>query len=309
MMAVRIHAYGDASVLRYEDAPIPEIGSDEVLVKVWAAAVNPIDWKIRRGLLKGALNHCLPLTLGWDVSGTIAHKGLLVSRFQVGDAVFSRPDIARDGGYAEYVAVRTDEVAWAPQKIALERAAGIPLAALTAWMCLFEKAKLRSGQSVLIHAASGGVGTFAIQLAKIAGAYVLGTTSAANIDLVKSLGADEVIDYRSEDFSTKVKDIDVVLDAVGGDVQRKSWGVLRKGGVLVSIVEPPPETVAQQRGMLGQYAFVAPNGARLEELAGLVDAGKLKVIVEREFRLSEAAAAHALSEAGHVRGKIILRIA
>jgi NADPH:quinone reductase-like Zn-dependent oxidoreductase len=226
----------------------------------------------------------LPLIPGWDVAGTIESVGALVTRFKANDRVFSRPDIARNGAYAEYIAVRSDEVAPAPHSIPLEHAAGIPLAALTAWMALFEKSDLRTGQSVLIHAASGGVGTFAVQLAKLAGARVIGSTSSRNIDLVKSLGADEVTDYRSEDFSAKVKDIDVVFDTVGGDIQTQSFGVFRKGGVLVSIVSPPDAAVAQQHGVVAKHAFVIPNGARLQELAGLVDASKLKVRSTRRPR-------------------------
>lgn len=309
MKAIRFYNYGDSNVLKYEDVPIPEIGPGEVLIKVHAAGVNPVDWKIREGYLKSFLPYQLPLIPGWDVAGTIASVGALVTRFKASDLVFSRPDIARNGAYAEYIAVRTDEVAPAPRSIPLEHAAGIPLAALTAWMALFEKADLRAGQSVLIHAASGGVGTFAVQLAKLAGARVIGTTSSRNIDLVKSLGADEVIDYCSADFTTRVKDVDVVFDTVGGDTQTKSFGVLRKGGVLVSIVNPPDASVAQQHGVVAKHAFVIPNGARLQELAGLVDAGKLKVIIEKEFPLSEAKAAQDFNQTGRTRGKIILRVA
>jgi len=309
MKAIRFHNYGDSGALKYEDVPIPEIGPPEVLIKVHAAGVNPVDWKIREGYLQSFLPYHLPLIPGWDVAGTVASAGALVTRFNAGDQVFSRPDISRNGAYAEYIAVRTDELALAPGSIPLEHAAGIPLAALTAWMALFDKADLRAGQSVLIHAASGGVGTFAVQLAKLAGARVIGTTSGRNIDLVKSLGADEVIDYLSEDFSTRVKDVDVVFDTLGGDTQTKSFSVIHKGGVLVSIVDPPDTSVAQQHGVVAHHAFVVPNGARLQELAGLVDAGKLKVIIEKEFPLSEAKAAQDFNQTGRTRGKIILRVA
>ena len=181
MKAIRFHTYGDSSVLKYEDVPIPEIGPGEVLIKVHAAGVNPVDWKIRKGYLQGFLPYQLPLIPGWDTAGTVARAGALVTRFNASDQVFSRPDIARDGAYAEYIAVRTDEVASAPRSIPLEHAAGVPLAALTAWMALFDKANLRADQSVLIHAASGGVGRFAVQLAKLAGARVIGTTSPAKV--------------------------------------------------------------------------------------------------------------------------------
>src|SRR6185437_13500671 len=202
MKAVRIHSYGDANVLQYEDAQVPQILPDEVLIKVHAAGVNPVDWKIRKGGYRGgALTFPMPFILGWDVAGTVEQAGSLVSRLKPGDKVFAKTDGMRNGAYAQYIAVRAHEVAFAPKNISLEEAAGIPLAGQTAWVGLFEKGNLQEGQSVLIHAGSGGVGSFAIQLAKAAGAYVLTTTSKANINMVKSLGADEVIDYHAEDFS------------------------------------------------------------------------------------------------------------
>ncbi len=309
MKAVRIHQYGDVDVLKYEDAPVPEIGLDEVLIKVHSAAVNPVDWKVRKGLLKERRPYSLPLILGWDLSGTIERVGTLVNRLKVGEKVFSRPDLGRDGSYAEYVVVRGDEVAPAPKSLPLEQAAGVPLAALTAWMALFEQANLRSGQSVLIHAASGGVGTFAVQLAKLVGAHIIGTTSARNIELVKSLGADDVIDYRSVDFSTKVANVDVVLDAIGGETQRKSLRVLKRGGFLTSIAGPVDPALAHEFGVRTAWDLVRGNGARLQEIASLIDGGKLKVIIEKELPLAEIKAAHELSETNRVRGKIILRVA
>lgn len=308
MKAIRIHKYGHADVLQYEDAPMPEIGPGEVLIKVHAASVNPVDWKVREGYLKDFIRYRLPLIPGWDVAGTVERVGALVTRFKAGDAVYGRPDITRDGTYAEYVAVRSDEIGRAPKTIPLEHGAGIPLTALTAWMSLFDKADLRAGQSVLIHAASGGVGSFAVQLAKLVGVRVIGTASAANADLVRSLGADEVIDYRTEDFSKRVKDVDVVFDTVGGETLAKSWGVVRKGGVLVSIISPPDKATAEQHGVRGEYVFVTPSGARLDEIAGLVDAGKLRVNIAKEFPLAQVKEAHALSQTGHARGKIILRV-
>jgi NADPH:quinone reductase-like Zn-dependent oxidoreductase len=191
----------------------------------------------------------------------------------------------------------------------LEKAAAVPLAAMTAWMALFEWGGLRAGQTVLIHAASGGVGVFAVQLAKVAGARVIATTSARNSELVKSLGADEVIDYRTVDFSTRVKDVDVVLDAIGGETQTKSLGILKPGGILSSIVGPVNPSMLQKYGVRAAWGLLVGNGARLQEIAGLIDAGKLKVIVEKEFRLSEVKAAHELSETQRARGKIILRVA
>ena len=307
MKAVRMYQYGDSSVLKYEDAPKPVIGPDEVLVKVHACGVNPVDWKIREGYMSQFVHHEMPLILGWDVAGTVEETGPLVTRFKRGEAVFCRPDTSRNGGYAEYIAVKTIEIASAPKSIPLVKAAGIPLASQTAWMSLFEVAGLKTGQSVLIHGASGGVGTFAVQFAKVAGAHVIGTASGRNLEMVRSLGADEVIDHTKEDFSKKVRGVDVVLDTIGGETQEKSWGVLRKGGVLVSTVGAD-EKAAAAHGVIGKSFMLVSNGARLQEISSLVDAGKISVVIEREFPLSEAKAAQELSQTGHARGKIILKV-
>ncbi len=307
MKAVRIHSFGDAGVLKLEDVPKPAIGPDEVLVKVAACGVNPVDWKIREGFMEQMVHYALPLTLGWDVAGTVAETGALVRRFNEGDAVFCRPDTLRNGGYAEYVAVKTIELASAPRSIPLDHAAGIPLASQAAWMALFEVAGLKPGQKVLIHGASGGLGTFGVQFAKAAGAYVIGTTSAKNAGLVKSLGADEIIDHTSEDFSRKLKGMDVVFDTIGGETQAKSWGVLKKGGVLVSSVGAD-EKAAAANGVIGRSFVLNSNGARLQEISGLVDAGKVTVIIDKVLPLAEAKTAHELSQSGHAKGKIILNV-
>ena len=309
MKAIRIHSFGDASVLQYEDAPIPQLLPDEVLIKVHAAGVNPVDWKIRKGGYRGgSITFTLPFILGWDVAGKIDQVGSLVSRFKVGDKVFAKPDGTRNGAYAQFIAVRAHEVALAPKNIPLEQAAGVPLAGQTAWVGLFEKGNLQKDQSVLIHAGAGGVGSFAIQFAKAAGAHVISTCSKGNIDLVKSLGADEVIDYHAEDFSKKVSNVDVVLDTIGGETQAKSFAVIKKGGILVSTLGEPDAKEAAKYGIRGAGFMVMPCGARLQEIAALADKGLLKVMVEKEFPLQEVKEAHKLSEAGHVRGKVILRV-
>jgi NADPH:quinone reductase-like Zn-dependent oxidoreductase len=305
MKAVRIHEYGDAAVLKYEEVPIPEIGPDGVLIRVRAAGVNPVDWKIRKGLMKAVRPLQFPAIVGADVAGTVERVGALVTRLKPGNAVVARVE----GAYAEFAAAKTDAVGPAPKSIPLEHAAGLPIAAGTAWTALFDAARLLPGQRVLIHAGAGGVGTFAVQLAKLAGLYVIATSSSANVGIVKSLGADEVIDYRSEDFAAKVKDVDLVLDNVGGDVLKRSYEVVRKGGQLLSIVSPPDEALAKQHGITARFERGNVNGTRLQELAGLIDVGKLQVIVEKEFPLSEAGYAHELSETGHARGKIILNVA
>ncbi|MDR7375712.1 NADPH:quinone reductase-like Zn-dependent oxidoreductase [Rhodoferax ferrireducens] len=308
MKAVRIHSYGDRSVLAYEDAPLPTIAADEVLVRVVAASVNPVDWKIREGHLQSMIPYPLPLTLGWDVSGVVAAVGTEVTAFAVGDAVYSRPDIQRNGTYAEYVAIRASEVAHKPKTISHIEAAALPLAGITAWQSLFHAAQLAAGQRVLVHAASGGVGSLAVQLAKSHGAYVVATTSGKNRALVQSLGADEVVDYQTQNFATLVSDMDVVFDTLGGAVQEASWEVLKPSGILVSIVSPPPEEQATLRGLRSAFVFIEPNAPVLEQLAWQVDAGKLRPLIGAEFALQDLAQAHALSETGRVVGKIVLYV-
>jgi NADPH:quinone reductase-like Zn-dependent oxidoreductase len=308
MKAVRIHQYGNADVLVYEDAPLPSITSNEVLVRVVATAVNPVDWKIREGYLKEMIPYSLPLTLGWDVSGVVEAVGADVSRFKVGDAVFSRPDIKRNGTYAEFVTIREDEIAHKPKTISHVAAATLPLAGITAWEVLVTTANLSAGQRVLIHAGSGGVGSLAIQLAKSRGAFVIATTSARNSAFVKSLGADEVIDYNAQAFETTVKDVDVVFDTLGGKVQEASWSVLKPGGILVSIVSPPPEERALAIGVRSAFVFIEPSAEILVQLADLVDTGAIRPIVGAEFSLADIAKAHAFSETGRAVGKIALYV-
>ena len=308
MKAVRIHQYGNSEVLKYEDAPMPEITSTYVLVRVVAASVNPVDWKIREGYLKEMITYPMPLTLGWDVSGVIEAVGADVTRFKVGDAVFSRPDIKRNGTYAEYVAIRADEVALKPKTISHVEAASLPLAGITAWEVLITAGQLKAKQRVLIHAGSGGVGSLAIQLAKSRGAYVIATTSGRNSDFVKSLGADEVIDYKTQKFQAVVKDVDLVFDTLGGEVQEASWSVLKPGGILVSIVSPPPEERAKALGMRSAFVFIEPSAAILAELAALVDAGSVRPIVGAEFALADIAKAHTFSQTGRTVGKIVLYV-
>jgi NADPH:quinone reductase-like Zn-dependent oxidoreductase len=304
MEAVRIHEYGDVNVLKFEDAPVPDIGPDGVLIRVRAAGVNPVDWKIRKGLMTAVRPLRFPAIVGADVAGIVERVGVVVNRFKPGDAVVARVD----GAYAEFAAAKTDAVGPAPKGIPLQHAAALPIAAGTAWTLLFDAARPAPGQRVLIHAGAGGVGTFAVQFAKLVGLYVIATCSAANVALVKSLGADEVIDYRSENFAARVKDVDLVLDNVGGETLKNSYAVVRKGGLLLAIASPPDDALAKQHGITASFERGNINGIRLQEISGLIDTGKLRVIVEKELPLSEAAAAHELSEAGHVRGKIILNV-
>ena len=308
MKAIRFHTFGGPEVLLYEDAPRPQPGTGDVLVRVHAAGVNPVDWKIREGHLKQMLNHTLPLIPGWDFSGVVEAVGLGVNGLKKGDEVFSRPDIARNGAYAEHIAVRASEVAAKPKSIGHVHAAAVSLAALTAWQVLFDAAGLGARQRVLIHAAAGGVGTFAVQLAKWKGAHVIGTASKRNIEFVQELGADEIIDYERTRFEDVVREADVVFDTMGGDTQERSWQVLKKGGILVSIVAPPSAEAAAAHGVRQAFVFVLPNAAQLTRIAELVDSGTVKIIVETVMPLSEARRAQELSQAGHTRGKIVLQV-
>lgn len=308
MKAVRIHEYGGPEVLRYEDAPRPVVKPDEVLIRVHAAGVNPVDWKVREGHVKSMFKYSMPLIPGWDVSGVVQSTGLDTSRLKAGDEVYSRPDIARDGAYAEYIAVRESEVALKPKSQDHVQAAAVPLAALTAWQALFDTAKIQPGQSLLIHGAAGGVGTFAVQLAKLKGARVIGTASKKNHEFLRSLGADETIDYTTTRFEDVVHGVDAVIDTITGETMERSWQVLKKDGILVSILQPPSPEKAAAHGVRCAHTFVQPSVPQLNEIAKLLDSGKLKVIVEKVFPLWEARAAQDLSQTGHVRGKIVLRV-
>jgi len=313
MKAIRIHAYGGPEVLLFEDAPRPRLAEGDVLVRVHAAGINPVDWKIRQGYLRETIPYPLPFIPGWDLSGVVEEIGPgaagFAAGFSVGDAVYARPDIARDGAYAECIAVRASELARKPKTIGHVEAAGVPLAGITAWQALFEVAGLSAGQSVLIHAASGGVGSFAVQFATWKGARVLATASAANHELVRGLGADTVIDYRTTRFEEMARDVDVVFDTIGGETQERSWGVLKPGGIQVSIVSPPSEETAKARGVRAGYLFIGPNAPILSEIARLIDEGRVRPIIGEVLPLSEARRAHELSQTGHAKGKIVLTVA
>lgn len=309
MKAVAMHAYGGPEVLKYEDAARPDPATGEVLVRVHAAAVNPVDWKVRAGHLRGFLNYSLPLIPGWDLSGVVEATGAGVTDWKQGDAVYARPDLRRNGAYAEYVAVRASELGRKPRSIDHVQASAIPLACLTAWQALFDAGGLKAGQRVLIHAAAGGVGTFAVQLAKWKGAHVVGTASERNHAFLRELGADEVIDYTKTNFEEVVRDVDVVLDTLAGQTRDRSWNVLKKDGILVSILGQPSPDDAAQHGVRAAGVFVEPNQAQLGEIAKLVDSGKLRPIIETVLPLAQAARAHEMNQTLHTRGKIVLQVA
>src|ERR1700719_2702394 len=311
MRAIRIHHYGGPEVLRYEETPRPEPQAGEVLVRVHAAGVNPVDWKVREGHMKDFWPHKFPLILGWDLSGVVEELGpgpAAAGRFKIGDEVYSLPDPTRNGAYADYIVVREPELALKPTSLHHIPAAAVPLAALTAWQSLFDTAQLQPGQRVLIHAGSGGVGHFAVQLAKWKGAHVFATASTKNQDLLRKLGVDEPIDYIQQRFENVARNIDIVLDTIGGETQERSWSVLKKDGVLVSLVQPPSEEKAEELGVRAAFVAGHPSGAQLAEIAKIIEAGKLAPVIDRILPLSEARRAHELSQSGHTHGKIALRV-
>ena len=308
MKAVRIHSYGGPEVLIYEDAPRPQPTEGEILIRVHAAGINPVDWKIREGHLKEMLHHKFPLILGWDVSGVVESIGSGVTRFKPGDEVFSRTDVSRDGAYAEFIVVKESIVAARPKSLDHVHSAALPLVGLTAWQSLFTAGGLSAGQRVLIHAAAGGVGSTAVQLAKWKGAHVIGTASAKNRDFVRQLGADEVIDYEATRFEDVVAPVDVIFDTQGGDTQERSWKTLKPGGILVSIAAPPSKERAAAQGVRQAFVFTESKADQLAEIAKLADAQKLKVTVDAVFPLADARRAQELSQRGHTRGKLALRV-
>ena len=308
MKAVQFHSYGGTEVLALEEVPRPQAGPDEVLVRVRAAGVNPLDWKVRAGHVKEWLKHRLPLIPGWDVSGVVEAMGPGVNAFKAGDEVFGMLDFHRNGAYAEYVAAGALHLAPKPASLDHIQAGAVPLAALTAWQSLFEVADLKSVQTVLILAAAGGVGHFAVQFAKWRGARVIGTASANNAGFLRELGADVVIDYHNTCFEEEVREVDVVLDLLGGDIQQRSWKVLKKGGILVATLGISSPEAAAAHGVRGEGVMVHSDPAQLGQIAALIDAGKLKPFISEVLPLAQAARAHELSETGHVRGKIVLQV-
>lgn len=307
MKAVRIHDYGGLEAMRYEDAPIPDPGQGEALVRVRAAGVNPIDWKTRTGYLKDTNWHHLPLTLGWDFAGVVQEIGPDTSKLNPGDAVYAFMPLARPGGYAQYTLVTEAEAAPKPETLDFETSAAVPLAALTAWQGLFEIADLREGQTILIHAAAGGVGHFAVQLAKLKGARVLGTASERNRGYLETIGVDEVIDYQKIRFEDVAENVDVVLDGVGGDVQARSWQVIKPGGILVSLTALAVPDDLHAQTVRFKRMLVHPDTAQLAYLASLIDNGMLEPHVDGVLPLEDARRAHELIQTGHTRGKIVLR--
>lgn len=309
MRVVTQDTLGEPGVLRLDTAPRPEPGPTEILVQVRAAGLNPIDAKMRRG---GGFLGTPPFTLGWDVSGVVTAIGPGVRRFDVGDEVLGMPGFPREAGaYADYVTGNSRQFVRKPEALSHVEAAGLSLAGLTAWQALVDTGNIRKGHSVLIHAAAGGVGHLAVQIAAAHGAHVVGTASAAKHGFVKSLGAAEVIDYHTTDFTTVLSDMDIIVDAVGGDYGPRCLEVLKPGGVFVPLPSPhDPKLVelAAERGIDARQLLVEPDRADLEILTALVVAGKLRVHVDRTFDLSDVVEAHRALESGRTKGKLVFTV-
>lgn len=310
MKAIVIENYGGREQLREREVEKPQIGEDQVLLEVHATSVNPIDWKMREGYLKEMFPFEFPIILGWDAAGVVAETGSNVSKFKTGDRVFTRPATTKNGTYAEFTAVDEDKLAIMPEKMSFEEAAAIPLAGLTAYQCLVDLGNVQEGDKVLVHAGAGGVGIYALQIARSLGAYVATTASGKNEEFVRSLGADHVINYQNENFNEVLQDFDFVLDSLGGEIQTKSYEVLKKDGKLISIVNPPDEEEAKKPGVTAGFHWLQENGAQLAELAELYNKGQLQPIVGSTFEFSEAGVqgAHELSETHHARGKIVIKV-
>lgn len=304
--AIVINHYGNEEQLVEEHVSLPEIKENQVLLKVKASGVNPIDWKLREGYLAKMFPWRFPIILGWDVAGEIVAIGDKVTKWEVGEAVFARPDTTRFGTYADYTIVDAELLAKKPENTSFAEAAAVPLAGLTAYQALFTHGQLQAGETVLIHAGAGGVGLFAIQLAKQAGARVITTASEQNRTFLKELGADQVIDYRQEDFSEVLQGIDLVIDTMGGEIQAKSFHVLKPHGRLISIVGIPPQEDEKQ--ITAKSIWLKPDGVQLQLLADLLEQGKIRSIVGQTFPLTATGVkqAHQLSETHHAKGKIVL---
>lgn len=310
MKAIAIKQYGGKEQLKEINIPKPTPKEKQVIVKLHATSINPIDWKLREGYLKAMMPFEFPIILGWDVAGIVEEVGDHVQDFKVGDRVFARPETTNRGTYAEYTIVDTHLLAKIPDNISFEEAACVPLACLTAWQCLFDFGNIQKGDKVLIHAGAGGVGTFAIQLAKSVGAYVAATAGTHNVEFLKSLGADEVIDYKKQDFEKVLTEFDFVLDSLGGENQEKSFTILKVGGKLASIVSEPNQEKAKEKNIKSGNVWLVPNGQQLEKIANLLGQNKLRVIIGHKFPFSEEGIkeAQALSESHHAKGKIVIQI-
>jgi NADPH:quinone reductase-like Zn-dependent oxidoreductase len=309
MRAARIHSYGDPTGVKITQAPRPEPGSGQVLIRVKAAGVNPLDWMVAEGKARSWLDHRLPLTLGWELAGIVEKVGADVGRLKPGDEVFGMIDLSGDGADAEFAVGDEKVLAIKPRSLDFPGAAAVPVGALTAHQALFDAAELRAGQTVLIHAAAGGVGSMAVQLAKAHGAHVIGTASGPeHLKLIRELGCDQTIDYKATRFEDHVRDVDVVLDTLSAESQSRSFGVLKKGGILVALTEEPRQDLAREKGVRATMIGVKPDGRRLADIGKIIDEGRLRPLVQAVLPLDQVKEALTLSRSRHVAGKIVLTI-
>ena len=306
MKAVVVNQYGGPEVLKYQDAPRPEPKDDEILVRVMAAGVNPVDSYVRQGRFgKGNL----PMIIGSDIAGVVEKTGATAKKFKPGDAVYCYLSVMRGGGYAEFAIARESETALKPKNIDFITAAAVPLAGTTAWQALIDSGKIEKGQTVLIHGGSGGVGSFAIPIAKARGTKVIATASSEHQPTLKQLGVDHAIDYTTTKFEDVVKDVDLVLNCVRADALARSYGVVKKGGTIVSITDEPDQTECAKRGITCSRMGANPDAKVLEELTKLIEAGKMRPVVSQTLPLAEASKAHQQIETRHTLGKIVLKVA
>jgi len=306
MKAAVIREYGAA--IEISDVPQPALLADSVLIEVHAASVNPVDGIVQAGYLKEMMPITFPFTMGFDVSGVVVEVGDQVSKFEIGDEVFSRPNGMQAGTIAEYAVIKEEELAIKPSNISHQEAASIPLVGLTAWQAMVTKGNLQKGQKILIHAGSGGVGTLAIQMAKHLGAEVATTTSAVNAEMVKNLGADVVIDYKTQKFEEELSDYDLVFDMLGGEIMEKSFKILKKGGCLVSIKGEDSKGLAKQYGVRFEAFFMWPSGEMLSQLAQLISDGALKPVIDRTFSIDQVQEAYGYLQGGRAKGKIVIQV-
>ena len=308
MEVVMIDTFGSREVMKFQKIPIPTPGPNEILLKVLAAGINPVDWKIREGLYPAVKSDKLPYVLGCDVSGVVEARGFGTSGNQMGDEIYAMLGFDR-GAYAEHVIVKANEAAPKPRSIDHLGAAGVPLAGLTAWQGLFRYGELQAGQRVLIHGGSGGVGHFAIQFAKAKGAHVITTVSEKHIEFVREIGADDVIDYKKQKFEDMVREVDVVLDLIGGETRKRSWAVLKKGGILVSTMMEPLQENTGELGVRAYHYTVQGNGEELREIGSLIDTGKVKPKISKVFDFHDVGSAQEYVEKGDAEGKVVLKVA
>jgi NADPH:quinone reductase-like Zn-dependent oxidoreductase len=309
MKAIVAHKYGGPEVLKLEGVPVPTPKDDEMLIKVFAAGVNSFDGNLLSGNWAKPPNGTqLPWHPGYDIAGTVEKVGSKVTKFKVGDPIYAFITILKGGGYAEYALAKETDAALKPATISFVEAAGAPSVALTAWQAIVDKANLQSGHTVLIHGASGGVGLFAIPIAKIRGAKVFATASTANQDFLKQLGADVAIDYKTQKFEDIAKNFDVVIDGVGGETLARSYPIVKKGGIIVALTSRIDQAQLDNYGIRGASLVVQNNGDELAQIGKLIDEGEIKMVVSETFPLADAAKAVAKADTGHARGKIVLKV-